>query len=54
MSAQIIKLSERRKARPATLPALIALPVSIFAAYADTGLAIYELMLDTAQHSLKQ
>jgi hypothetical protein len=54
MSAQIIKLSDRRNARPAPLPALIALPISIFAAYADTSLAIYELMLDAAQHGLKQ
>jgi hypothetical protein len=38
MSAQIIKLSDRRKARPKPLPNLTDLPLSILAAYAAVGL----------------
>jgi hypothetical protein len=49
MSAQIIKLSDRRKTRPTTLPNLMVLPFSIFAAYADIGLAIYLSMVDAQQ-----
>jgi hypothetical protein len=54
MSAEIIKLSDRRKARPTTLPNLMGLPLSIFAAYADIGLAIYLSIIDAAQQGLKQ
>jgi hypothetical protein len=54
MSAQIIKLSDRRKTRPTTLPNLMGLPLSIFAAYADIGLAIYLSIVDAAQQGLKQ
>jgi hypothetical protein len=53
MSAQIIKLSDRRKARPKPLPNLTDLPLSIFAAYAAVGLAIYRSMADAAQLCLK-
>jgi hypothetical protein len=54
MSAQIIKLSDRRKPSSVPLPVVIALPLSIFAAYADTGLAIYKSIIDVAERGLKQ
>jgi hypothetical protein len=54
MSAQIIKLSDRRKVRPTELPNLVYLSLSIFNAYADISLAIYEAMVDATQRGLKQ
>jgi hypothetical protein len=52
MSAQIITLSDRRK-RPTSLPNLMGLPFSIFAAYADIGLAIYGSMVDAEKQGLQ-
>jgi hypothetical protein len=52
MSAQIIMLSDRRK-RPTSLPNLMGLAFSIFAAYAEIGLAIYGSMVDAAQQGLQ-
>jgi hypothetical protein len=53
MSAQIIKLSDHRKTRP-SLPPVMDLQLSIFAAYADASLVIYVSMVDVAQQGLKQ
>jgi hypothetical protein len=52
MSAQIIKLSDRRKTRPTASSTAVDLPISVFAAYADIGLAIYLSMVDAAQQGL--
>ena len=41
MSAQIIKLSDRRKKPPTPSWSLMDLPLSIFAAYVDIGAAVY-------------
>jgi hypothetical protein len=49
MSAQIIKLSDRRKARPTTSQTMVDLPFSVFAAYAEVSLAIYLSMVDAVQ-----
>jgi hypothetical protein len=49
MSAQIIKLSDRRKARPTTSQTMVDLPISVFAAYAEVSLAIYLSMVDAVQ-----
>jgi hypothetical protein len=53
MSAQIIKLADRRKRRPTTSSTLVDLPISVFAAYTEIGLAIYLSMVDAAQHVFK-
>jgi hypothetical protein len=53
MSAQIIKLSDRRKTSPTPSRSLMDLPLSIFAAYVDIGAAIYLLAVDAAEQGLK-
>jgi hypothetical protein len=53
MSAQIIKLSDRRKTRPISSSSLIGLSVAIFVAYADLGLMIYRSIFDAAKQGVK-
>ena len=52
MSAQIIKLSDRRKTPP-TPWSLMDLPLSIFAAYVDIGAAVYLAAVDAAEQGFK-
>jgi hypothetical protein len=54
MSAQIIKLSDHRKMRPAVMPRLMDLSLSIFVAYLVIGAAIYEVIIEVAQQGLKR
>ena len=49
MSAQIIQLSDYRKVRPAAMPRLMSLSLSIFAAYLVIGAAIQEAIIEAAQ-----
>jgi hypothetical protein len=53
MSAQIIKLSDRRKTSPAQSWSLIELPLSIFVGYVNIGTAVYLAAVDAAEQSLK-
>jgi hypothetical protein len=53
MSAQIINLSDRRKAPPTPSWSLMDLPLSIFAAYVDIGAAVYLAAVDAAERGLK-
>ena len=53
MSAQIIKLSDRRKTPPTPSWNLMDLPLSIFSAYVDVGAAIYLAAVDAAEQGLK-
>ena len=49
MSAQIIQLSDYRKVRPAAMPRLMTLSLSIFVAYLVIGAAIHEAIIEAAQ-----
>jgi hypothetical protein len=49
MSAQIIQLSDYRKVRPAAMPRLMSLSLSIFVAYLVIGAAIHEAIIEAAQ-----
>ena len=49
MSAQIIQLSDHRKVRPAAMPSLTSLSLSIFVAYLVIGAAIHEAIIEAAQ-----
>jgi hypothetical protein len=53
MSAQIIKLSDRRTTRRTPASSLINLPLSVFAAYADLSLAVYISAVNAAEQGLK-
>jgi hypothetical protein len=53
MSAQIIKLSDRRKTPPTPSWSLMDLPLSIFAAYVDIGAAVYLAAVDAAERGLR-
>lgn len=53
MSAQIIKLSDRRSTRRTPASSLINLPLSVFAAYADLSLAVYMSVVNAAEQGLK-
>jgi hypothetical protein len=52
MSAQIIKLSDHRRARPTPSSSLINLPLSFFAAYLDISLAAYLSVVNAAEQGL--
>jgi hypothetical protein len=54
MSAQIIKLSDHRKMRPAAMPRLMGLSLSIFVAYLVIGATIYEVIIEGAQQGFKR
>jgi hypothetical protein len=54
MSAQIIKLSDHRKMRPAAMPRPMGLPLSIFVAYLVIGATIYEVIIEAAQQGFKR
>lgn len=54
MSAQIILLSDHRKARSAAMPRLIGLSLSIIVANLVIGLAICEVMIEAAQQGFKR
>jgi hypothetical protein len=53
MSAQIIKLSDHRKARPPPVPGLMSLSLAIFGTYLVICTAINEAIMDAANISLK-
>jgi hypothetical protein len=53
MSAQIIQLSDHRKARPPLVPRLMSLSLAIFGTYLVIGAAINEAIIDAAKNSLK-
>jgi hypothetical protein len=54
MSAQIIKLSDHRKMRPAAMPRLMSFSLSIFVAYLVIGTTIYEVTIEAAQQGFKR
>jgi hypothetical protein len=54
MSAQIIKLSDHRKRRPAPIPGLTGLSLSIFVAYLVVGIEAYGAIIEAAQHSFRR
>ena len=54
MSAQVIKLSDHRKMRPAVMPRLMDLSLSIFGANLIIGAAIYDVIIETARQGLKR
>ncbi|MDP9290980.1 MAG: hypothetical protein M3O82_01295 [Verrucomicrobiota bacterium] len=54
MSAQIIKLSDHRKMRPAAMRRLMGLSLSIFVANLVIGGAIYEVFIEAAQQGFKR
>ena len=54
MSAQMIKLSDRRKKPPPPSWSLMDLPLSIFAAYVDIGAAVYLAAAHAAEQGLKE
>jgi predicted benzoate:H+ symporter BenE len=53
MSAQIIQLSDHRKARPPLVPGLMSLSLALFGTYLVIGAAINEAIIDAAKISLK-
>jgi hypothetical protein len=54
MSAQIIKLSDDRKMRPAAIPTLMGLSLSVFVANLVIWAAIYEVFIEGAQQDFKR
>ena len=54
MSAQIIKLSDDRKMRPAAIPTLMGLSLSVFVANLVIWAAIYEVFIEAAQQGFKR
>jgi hypothetical protein len=54
MSAQIIMLSDHRKMRPAAMPRLMGLTLSIIVVNLAIGLAICEVIIEAAQQSFKR
>ena len=53
MSAQIIQMSDHRKARPPLVPGLMSLSFAVFSTYLVIGAAINGAILDAAKISLK-
>ena len=53
MSAEIIQLSDHRKARPTLVPGLMSWSLAIFGTYLVFGAAINEAIIDAAKASLK-
>ena len=54
MSAQIIKLSDHRKMRPAAMPVLMGLSLSVFVANLVIWAEIYEVFIEAAQQGFKR
>jgi hypothetical protein len=54
MSAQIIMLSDHRKIRPAPMPGLMGLSLSIVVANLVIWVAIYEVFIQAAQQGFNR